>query len=223
MAKYHKRNKLIHGFQARKHPSYNTWAAMLSRCRNPNNPHFKNYGGRGIQVCPEWLESFERFALDMGLKSNPDLTIERVDNAKGYSPENCVWTDRTSQCLNRRTFKTNSSGETGIHQSKSGSFICRYDEGGKRYNLGRFPTLESAVEYRNRFLKLFESDKAEALKMTTRRARLDSATGIKGISKNEQGYIVRVTLEDGSRKYLGFSKDLPGAIAKLENFKGKSL
>lgn len=218
MANYHPRGKLIHGLEARKHPLYSTWANMKDRCYNPNNEHYENYGARGLVVCDEWRDSFERFALDLGLAPTPEHTLDRENNEIGYSPANCRWATRTEQCLNRRVFKNNASGETGIHKSKNGSFICRYDEEKQRYNLGRFPTLESALEYRNRFLELFLTDKEAALKMTERRARLDSSTGVKGIAKNSEGYVVRVTLLDGKRKYLGFSKTIDGAREKLQNF-----
>lgn len=218
MANYHPRGKLVHGFMARKHPLYSTWANMKVRCYDTENKNYPKYGGRGITVCQQWLDSFETFATDMGLPPTSQHTLDRKNNELGYSSENCRWATGTEQCLNRRLFSNNASGETGIHKAKNGSFICKYDEEGHRYNLGRFPTLESAIEYRNRFLELFICDKEAALKMTERRARLDSATGIKGIEKNAKGYVVRVTLLDGKRKYLGFSKTLEGAKEKLQNF-----
>jgi hypothetical protein len=221
MVKYHPRLKPVQGFQERQHPLYMTWANMRYRCENPDDPVYDRYGGRGITVCKEWSESFEAFALDMGLPPTPEHTLDRKENDKGYYKDNCRWATRTEQCLNRRIFSNNTSGETGITKLENGTYNARYDEEKQRYNLGRFSTLEDAASYRNKFLELFAINKEAALKMTERRARLDSAAKIKGISKNEQGYIVRVTLLNGIRKYLGFSKTLEGAIEKLNAFQGE--
>lgn len=82
---------------------YWVWNSMLERCENPNNSAYKNYGGRGITVCEDWhdFEKFQDWAKSAGYAEG--LMIDRVDNDKGYSPENCAWKTRQAQNENRRS------------------------------------------------------------------------------------------------------------------------
>lgn len=79
---------------------YMTWCQMIQRCKNPKNRAFHDYGMRGIKVCERWMD-FSNFLADMGPRP-PGLTLERVDNQKGYSPDNCTWSSRSKNNNNKR-------------------------------------------------------------------------------------------------------------------------
>lgn len=87
--------------QGKRTSEYRTWISMKRRCDNRNCREYKNYGGRGIQVCKRWSLSFELFLHDMGRRP-PGLLLERINNDGHYEPGNVRWATRSEQMRNTR-------------------------------------------------------------------------------------------------------------------------
>ena len=114
----------------RKTRVYRIWCCMKNRCNNPNEVAYAQYGAVGIKVCDAWNASFESFFAHMG-DCPPGWSIERLDNAKGYEPGNCVWADRTTQNRNRKSVrmltvqgKTQSVAEWAEERGMSLKTLC---------------------------------------------------------------------------------------------------
>jgi hypothetical protein len=87
-----------HGYTAT--PTFYTWQSMKQRCNYEGAKSYKHYGGRGIEICERWLESFENFLADMGEKP-AGTSLDRKDNNGPYSPDNCKWSTAEEQQLNK--------------------------------------------------------------------------------------------------------------------------
>lgn len=107
------KGNIAHGMSSSR--EHNIWRKMKERCENPNCKSYGRYGGRGITVCERW-QSFANFYADMG--PSDGLTLERIDNNRGYEPGNCCWASNADQAANKRnTKRITFNGET-LHLSE---------------------------------------------------------------------------------------------------------
>ena len=95
--------KPLHGMS--RTPEYTSWCQMKERCTNPNNPRWKDYGGRGITVCARWLRSFPSFLADVGPRPSVRHSLGRLKNDGNYEPGNVAWQTAIEQRANRRDSK----------------------------------------------------------------------------------------------------------------------
>lgn len=133
---------------------YLVWVAMRQRCFNPQNKDYKYYGGRGIAVCDKWNnpKPFIKWAVEHGWKRG--LEIDRINNNKDYTPDNCRFATRSGNTLNSRLIRSdNSSGFRGVHWDKTKKkYFARLQLNGKRHYLGSFPTAIEAAKARDVFV-----------------------------------------------------------------------
>ncbi len=136
------------------HRFYGTWRQMVDRCTNPKIKAYKDYGGRGISVCEEWLDV--RNFITWAEKTYPNIegvSLDRIDNDKGYSPENCTWSDKTTQCINQRIRKDNKSGYVGVGFNKSkGKWEASLKLNNIYKYIGSFHTIKEAVQARDNYI-----------------------------------------------------------------------
>lgn len=141
-------------------PEYRCWSDMKDRCFNKNNPHYKDYGGRGITVFDEWVKSFESFYKYVGKRPSDEHSLERTDNSKGYQPANTKWATRSEQVLNRRPSKNKASAFRGVVKyGNSGRWRSNIrltkEEGGLRIHIGTFSSeLEAAKAYDEKVIEI---------------------------------------------------------------------
>ena len=142
------RHPVIHGMSNSR--LHKIWQNMKTRCYNKNNTAYKNYGARGIAVCDNWKNDFQSFynwSISNGYKDT--LTLDRIDNNKGYSQNNCRWVTRKQQNRNtRRTRKYTIDGVTKCLKDWCKFYNIRYSTVLDRLNKLNW-TIEKALELTN--------------------------------------------------------------------------
>lgn len=132
-----------------KHKLYQTWTNMISRCNDINSKYYSYYGGRGITVCEEWND-VKKFIEDMYPSYHEGLSIDRKDNNKGYSKDNCRWVSKVVQSCNTRKIRiNNTSGYRGVYFHKRYNiWVSSISINKKRIYLGNFSNkIEAAKAY----------------------------------------------------------------------------
>ncbi len=146
------KQKITHGLYNNRF--YATWNNIFKRCNNPKRKEYKDYGGRGITVCEEWLDIATFIAWAEATHPNIEgYTLDRIDNDKGYSPENCTWSDKTTQCINQRVRKDNKSGVVGVrYYGRDGVWTASISINNARKHIGQFDSKEEAVQARDQYI-----------------------------------------------------------------------
>ena len=131
---------------------FNTWRGMVARCTKPKTRAYKDYGGRGIKVCEEWLnpKNFIDWALINYIEG---CSLDRIDVNGNYEPSNCRWADRITQNTNQRMRKSNTSGYVGICWDKNKcKWAAQISINYKNIRIGSFNSKEEAVQVRDNYI-----------------------------------------------------------------------
>lgn len=151
--KHKPREKSIkHGLHSNRF--YSTWYKMTHRCSNINSKDYKDYGGRGITVCEEWLDVANFVAWAESTHPNIEgMSLDRIDVDGNYEPSNCRWADASTQALNKRIAKSNTSGFVGVDfRPYENKYVARITVLGDRAYIGYFDSIKVAVQARDNYI-----------------------------------------------------------------------
>ena len=134
-----------------------TWCGVVSRTQNAFESTREWYFDKGISMSSEWRQSFTKFYEDMG-PCPEGYTIDRIDPSGNYCKENCRWASIELQSINKGIFKNNTSGSTGVSQTKRGSYISYIYHNYGRIHLGTFENIEDAINARKQAEETYWGD-----------------------------------------------------------------
>ncbi len=145
-----------------KTPEWKAYSRAKNRCQNPNSKDYKNYGGRGIEFK---FSSFEEFFSEVGLRPNPNMQLDRINNNKHYEKANIRWATKSEQMLNRRKYfhKNRRKSKGYSFDKQTGKYRSAIYIGGKKIDLGRFNTKnEAALAYKKQLQRVEEENNEQS-------------------------------------------------------------
>lgn len=155
--------KTKHGFSCNPSKEYNAWMGMRVRCRDKNYHAYHRYGGRGIKVCDRW-DDFKYFFEDMGEAPSSIHQLDRINNDRDYSPDNCKWSTPKENANNRKKYSSK-SGYTGVfYKERLKKYEANFNVDRKHKYVGVFKTLEEAVNARRNAIIKYNEENGTELK-----------------------------------------------------------
>lgn len=125
-------------------PEYRAYQMMKQRCNNPKYPEYRYWGGKGIKVCNRWLESFNNFIEDMGMRPTPNHSLDRIDPNGNYEPSNCRWATGSLQMHNTIRKTGSKRYHNGVYK-RNDRFVSVIGYKSVTHYISSFLTLEEAI------------------------------------------------------------------------------
>lgn len=189
---------------------------MRARCRCKTNSQFKNYGARGITICPEW-DDFWRFLADMGPRPSRKHSLDRIDVDGNYEPGNCRWATQTVQVRNTRAQKRE---DAGVNYSRTHRcWLASITVARQRRHVGSFSSKEEAIAARKAAKARYWVDGRDISEPRAAHTYRNNTSGTPGVSFNKRtGKWIAYRSVDGRRIHLGTHPSLQAAQRARANF-----